>query len=195
MIRATSTHPSGPFIKAEVVADVFHHNANIVKTADGKYLLSMLGNGTNPMAINGTLPPPQQHCGHTSQQVQLDDAGQKPCANGAGCPLVYDTSLWEASSPLGPWSQLGRSLAPGEFGAWDEFRSNPAPTALPNGSLLMAYTGSRNDGLSGRHDNQNGHCKYVGLAIADRTRFDGAGTVFERISGDAPLWGQQCEDP
>ena len=194
VIRATSTHPSGPFAKVEVVADVFHHNANIIKMVGGKYLLAMLGNGTLPMGINGTLPPPQQRCQHGSSLVALPPAKKAAaCANGASCPLVYDTSWWEASSPLGPWRPLGRPLAPGTYGAWDEYRTNPAPTALPNGSLLMAYTGCRNDGLSGRHDNQNCHCKYVGLAMADR--FEGAATVFERISVEAPLWGPQCEDP
>ena len=38
-------------------------------------------------------------------------------------------------------------------------------------------------------NDKNFHCKYIGLTIQN-----GAGQ-FERISTDAPLWGQQCEDP
>eukprot|EP01046_Picozoa_sp_COSAG06_P048192 COSAG06_NODE_7155_length_2605_cov_5.372041_2_plen_288_part_00 len=141
VVRATSPNPYGPFHKAEVVAGVFHHNANIVKTSAGKYLLAMLGNGTHPMADNGTVGPPQQHCGKWGDLDGMVGAPNgSTCPNNAGCPLSYDGNMWEASSPLGPWTPLGRSLVPGPFGAWDEYRTNPSITTLPNGSLLMAYT-------------------------------------------------------
>eukprot|EP01051_Picozoa_sp_SAG22_P006635 SAG22_NODE_440_length_10484_cov_19.751661_9_plen_429_part_00 len=124
VIRAVSTTgPGGPYHFQEVVAPVFHHNANIAKAPDGMFLLAMLGNGTN--YFNDTPVPPQQHCKDTEQAAAATAAPVPGC--GAGCPWSYDSDLWHSTSVTGPWTPLGQELLPaGPYGAWDEFRSNPS---------------------------------------------------------------------
>jgi hypothetical protein len=43
VVHAVADTPDGPFAFKEVLFDTFHHNPRLTRTADGEYLLFMIG--------------------------------------------------------------------------------------------------------------------------------------------------------
>ena len=63
-----------------------------------------------------------------------------------------------ASTPAGPWVAHGRALNGSNGMVWDTHTTNPAPYALPNGSVYLAYRGCES-GCKGQ--------EMIGVAAAD----------------------------
>ena len=121
IIRATAPHPGGPYTFAEVVIAPFAHNPTIRALPDDSgFILFMIGGSTSS----------QQDCREPASpdSVQDDPSG---------------ISVSWAPTVLGPWTTPKRV----EFSHYNTSRildcsfTNPSPTILANGSVLLAFQG------------------------------------------------------
>ena len=127
IIRATSPSPAGPFTYAETVVAPFAHNPTVRELpAGGGFLLFMIG-GTGP-------PAAQQDC-RRAAGAALPQRAPDPDPSGIAVS-------W-APSVLGPWTPPRRV----EFSHYNGSAllncafTNPSPTLLANGSVLLAFQG------------------------------------------------------
>lgn len=125
IIRATSPSVGGPYTYAETVIAPFAHNPTIRELPNGTgYLLFMIG---------GT-PSTQQDCrmGTLARRLRTSSTDDP-----SGIAVSY------APTVLGPWSHPTRV----EFSHYNTSAllncafTNPSPSILPNGSVLLAFQG------------------------------------------------------
>jgi len=121
IIRATAPAPQGPYSYAETVVAPFAHNPTVRQLPDGSFVLFMIG-GTSSA---------QQDC--RSPAAAPATSGDDPSGISAS---------W-APTVRGPWTPPRRV----EFSHYNTSRlldcafTNPSPTILANGSVLLAFQG------------------------------------------------------
>lgn len=149
IVRAVSqSGPLGPYVKAEEVYPVFHHNPTILgPTGDGHYLMFFIGDDRGAeTAVDCSAGLPQPTCAFPPDSCM---------------PLSADyISMAWSKSPEGPWQR--RVITPrnhvGNLSHWDCRTSNPAPLLLPNGSVVLIYRANA--------CNVKGE-EYLGIAVAE----------------------------
>ena len=130
VVRAEAATAAGPFRFAETVYPLFHTNPQVIgPTPDGYYLLFAIGANSDPAAaIDCTktpIPP--------------------PAGGAAGRAAGLISMGYSKGSPTGPWSMLRVVLtnynnSNVSASDWDCMMSNPSPTLLPNGGVMLVFS-------------------------------------------------------
>ena len=107
ILHLTAPQPSGPWSVQGVALDKFAHNPQVVRAADGAWLLFHIG----------SLEP--AGC----------EAEACPGPHSPACAGAQGTSVARATSPYGPWERLPFLLPDNE--------TNPSALVLPDGSLAV----------------------------------------------------------
>ena len=152
VIHASSVHPTGPFIFRDVALPVWHHNPQAMRHSDGTWLL---------YTTSADMPPERDCAGgpsaarRTGMFARLADeqlresrswsqwnestddrreAGGMLSMFGRRKPQQW-VQCHHAKGPNGPWTFLNTSQSAAEPGVFAG--TNPAPTTLPNGSVVV----------------------------------------------------------
>lgn len=130
VVRAVSDRPEGPFEFAEVVLPPreenywdgrMTHNPSIHRVGD-RYLLFYAGT-----TYEGATPTPDAQVRAGMPMVRQARANQR-------------VGLATARSVNGPWERLDAPILEPRAGRWDALMTtNPAPCALPDGSVILVY--------------------------------------------------------
>lgn len=119
VVHATSLTPAGPFVRQAIALPTFAHNPQVIRAADGTFLLFHIGASVDPDCVpdcragGGVKPPTPPHCRSSG----------------------HGTSIAVAQSPHGPWERFDYVLPN---------YTNPSPYIFPNGTVLLA---ARSDGI------------------------------------------------
>ena len=108
ILHVVAPAPGGPWAVADVALSQFAHNPQIVRAADGSWLLFHIGAPSPPGCA-------EQACG---------GAHNASCALGA-----HGTSVAHAASPYGPWERIPYILPDNE--------TNPSALILSDGSIAV----------------------------------------------------------
>ena len=130
VVRAEAATAAGPFRFVETVYPLFHTNPQVIgPTPDGYYLLFTVGANANPgsVAIDCTKTPRPPASSRNSHAAGLISMG------------------YSKGSPTGPWSSLrvvltnynNSKISPTD---WNCLTSNPSPTLLPNGTVMLVWS-------------------------------------------------------
>lgn len=130
VVRAEAATAAGPFRFVETVYPLFHTNPQIIgPTPDGYYLLFTVGANVEPsVAIDCTKSPKPP-----------------PASEGAAAAGLISMG-YSKGSPTGPWSEprvvLTNNYNNSNVSAsdWDCAISNPSPTLLPNGTVMLVFS-------------------------------------------------------
>jgi hypothetical protein len=122
IIRATSTHPAGPYTFANEVVGTFAHNPSVIYSSfDELWIMVHIG-------CNQTLP-------NTCQSIAIT------CDPGNSVNGESGITMRVAKTLDGEWKDLGIILGANKRGTWDCDTTNPSPYPLANGSVVLAYRG------------------------------------------------------
>lgn len=134
-VAQTKDDPTGPYTRLSTAVTPWAHNPEVIRAADGTYVLFTLGNGTN----HGTI----KHCGGGQQEPSAAGAGEgsdrRLQSASQSAPESTDTvgfTLHYAKSPTGPWMAHNTTIS-GFQPTWNMHNWNPAPVAMPDGSVRM----------------------------------------------------------
>lgn len=105
----TAPAPAGPWSVAGVALHKFAHNPQVVRAADGSWLLYHIGMPT-PASCEG----PSEAC---------------PGSHSAACAGAQGTSVARATSPYGPWERVPFILPDNE--------TNPSAIVLADGTIAV----------------------------------------------------------
>jgi hypothetical protein len=119
IIHATAPSLDVPFVKAGVAVAPFAHNPTVRALPEGAgFLLYMIGGSSSV----------QKNCGSNSTRRAANDPG-------TSVAVAFSTSVW------GPWG----TPQPLQYANWNGSTlldcgfTNPSPTILANGSVLLAF--------------------------------------------------------
>ena len=194
---ATAQTPLGPYRKVGVAVGPWSHNPQLVRGADGTWLIFTLGNGTAgpkgpPVMCNGdgdgSDAVSQQKAGVSADRFDAEAptpalgaaaaAAAAAAADGAnitvGFVIHYASSL-NGSAPWQPWP-----VTLSDFRAQDNMDNwNPAPVVLPDGRVrLMIHTDP---------------APWAGETIYEAPHWKGP---YRRLTGDVMAYCSRCqEDP
>ena len=175
VVTVRSKSPFGPFDPAtmEVIVPPFSHNPKVVRYVDGTFLIFFIGtlsgsvNATNCTAANASLSS-------SPSRLSLNPGND-------GARVVY------AKSSTGPWTlhNGGAPLFSPNDSVWYRLAvTNPAPLVLPNGTVLLYFTGNPDSVRAPNTGNA--------IAVARAPHWSGPYTVLDTLGG---LTSPDAEDP
>eukprot|EP00754_Rhynchopus_humris_P024432 Rhum_TRINITY_DN14892_c0_g1::Rhum_TRINITY_DN14892_c0_g1_i2::g.124955::m.124955 len=122
VVRTVSKQgPLGPYTFDTVLLPTFHFNPNVQRTADGKYVMFVIGSPNNQTV----------KCGFEAHVTAPQDMGES------------GISAFIAPSIDSPFTRVGTGYILGSNppAMWDADTSNPGPLIHANQSVLMMYRG------------------------------------------------------
>lgn len=161
VVQAVASNPLGPYTPREPpLIRRFSHNPTVHKSASGAYYLYHIGcgdNSTTPLTscTNGSTPepPPDHYTDGSSSTRSVTAAG--------GCNGPHWMGGMTAHSLDGPWLPFPSEITLSSPSKTDHWLTNPAPTAMSNGSLLWLYRQN-----AGSWPRQNATSERLGVATA-----------------------------
>lgn len=153
VVHAVASDPTGPFVDVDVVEPAFSHNAQAMRAIDGTWVVWYIGCGQGE-AVQDCGGCPADNLPLANRTVPTGGPGTNKSPWCAPYPFGAlgegYVSYSSAPTPYGPWTPLGVPAFAGsnDTSRWDRFVTNPAPWALPNGSVVLALSGD--GGVSGK---------------------------------------------
>ena len=180
VVRTVSKQgPLGPYSFDTELLPTFHHNPNVKLTADGKYVMFVIGRGCNKTVQCGGANP-------LAEAAELS-ACYEPHDTAPG-NMESGISAYIAPAIDSPFARIGKGYILGSNppAMWNADTTNPGPLIHANQSVLMMYRGCGNQ------------CKppeELGLASAPSY----LSSNYTRLNGDRPICGGaslcETEDP
>ena len=129
IIRAESTSPGGPYLRKQVVYEVFSHEPEVVRGPNQEYVMYFTADLRSQKGLCNCCQPNVSKCDGST--------GPSDCPSSSFNPRLRDsdpTLMAWAQNPEGPWS-AAKPLWPDYHGADTNF----APLIFPNGSLVAIW--------------------------------------------------------
>eukprot|EP01064_Diplonema_japonicum_P023344 TRINITY_DN33777_c0_g1_i1.p1 TRINITY_DN33777_c0_g1~~TRINITY_DN33777_c0_g1_i1.p1 ORF type:complete len:395 (+),score=22.96 TRINITY_DN33777_c0_g1_i1:40-1224(+) len=139
IFHATGPSPTGPWTGSDVSIPIFAHNPQALLHPDGTWIIYFIGGWHISEADH-------KNCSRSpvAWPSQTNGPGMGPTQDGCGpgentgCGIRYATS----PSPYGPWTLHDLFVTNGNQSAlFNCTKTNPAPTILANGTVLLAFNG------------------------------------------------------
>jgi hypothetical protein len=169
---AVSDTPEGPYVKQAVPVPPWTHNPQVIRAADGTFLIFALGNGT--LSPHG----PVKQCAGAEAHARRALGPAPPPRDAEDTNQTVGFTIHFASSLAGPWRALNATIP--NFRTADNMNNwNPAPVGLPDGRVrIMVHTDP---------------APWAGEVIVEAKDWRGP---YRRITGDVMAYCSKCqEDP
>lgn len=146
IVHAVAPDLDSPFVDVNVVEPAFSHNAQAMRALDGTWVVWYIGCGQGEAVKDcGGSPSDALPLAPRTTPPRPPGWNPSPWCRPMGREALGEGYITYSSAPTpnGPWTPLGRPAVRGSnrTDRWDTLVTNPAPWALPNGSVLLGLSG------------------------------------------------------